>query len=322
MAKTIEGTGRVVGEEIELPDNSPQQAFDELDDILNADFCPETPNAIKELPSSTRKSPGYKYYQKIVPLLPEWWEEFNTALSKKGGPKYRGIRAFAQEKSNNRTEEQYIVEMLGSKPMIEENGLKNARVPWLGNWEHRRSNSWNTTQNSKKMAALQRAIKEKVVAWDAVRSSAPFLVQELASWVRLSEKVDRAFGGEPFDAELSPTDPDNVQRYRLYFQMKKELAEQKKSILESWAMVHGVNPKDPQFQMNMNTVFAQIGTPGGISDPNSANPPAIKELALLQLAQHLQNHAENFDMPLPEAAFPTHHAASTEKHHKGNGKVQ
>ena len=320
MAQTIEGRENVVREEeaIARREDSPQQAFDELDEILNADF---NPDAAPKAFNRTRDQPAYRYYQKVLPLLPDWWNEFNTALSVKGGPKYRTIRAFATQKGKTELEKQYILEMVGSKRMVEENGLKNLRLPWLGDWEQRRANSWCSPQNSKKMAALQRAIKEKVVAWDAVRSAAPFLVQELARWIKMAEKVDKAFGGEPFDPDLSPNDPDNKERFRTYFSMHKDLHKMKQKIIDQWMLVHGINPEDPKFQVNMNTLFAQVGTPGGVSDPNSVNPPARKELALLQLAQHLQHHADNFDMPLPEEAFPKHHATQ-EKPHKGNGKVQ
>jgi hypothetical protein len=92
---------------------------------------------------------------------------------------------------------------------------------------------------------LAQAVREKLVAWDAIRSCAPFLLLEIASFARLSEQIDEAFCGQPFDPELGPTDPKNKARFRTYFKMKKKVTNISLRLLEYWMLVHGVHPQDP-----------------------------------------------------------------------------
>lgn len=293
-----------------------EKDVEDLDEIINADErIPVTPTY------RCAKNKGWQYYLSVRGSLREWWEEFNTEQNKAGGLRYRTTYQFAKEKGKTPVEVEYIEEMIGRKPQLKDGRLM-LRVPWLGDWQQRRANGWSLPEQPKKIKALAQAIKDKVVNWDAVRSAAPYLVYELARYTRMSQQVEAAFAGEMFDQQKSPDDVTNRSRSNFYFELQEKITNLKIRLLDQWMLVHGVNPKDPVYYTQVNTLAQQISvTPEGLAGMGAGDMP-VKQLEILKLARHLQAHAETFEMPLPESVLPTAKEPQPQPQVKGKGQVQ
>jgi len=286
MTKHQEGAVEVFAE------NDPSSLEDdtnELDAIADAGFF--LPTKLKN--HCDRGSPAYRYYLGVRSQMADWWEEFRSALDPvTGGPKYRTVSQFAKSKTKNKREQSWIGAMIGSAPCVygdprTKKKVVYLKIPWLGDWKARRSERYWAPDQPAKIKALTRAIKEKLVAWDAIRSAAPLLVQEMASYSKISEQIDEAFAGQPFD--MSKPLHDNIVRFNTYFEMKKKVTEMKRSLLHDWMLVHGINPSDP---VQLTQVNMMLGT--------QADQPSERDLQAIKLARMLQMHSENFKMPLPK----------------------
>jgi hypothetical protein len=127
-------------------------------------------------------------------LLPEWWEEFNTALNESGILKYRSVRQFALAKTKIRRQQELICEMIGHRP-----DRKRLRIPWLGDWKQRRIGIQAGPPFPEEVKTLAQTFRDKIAAVDAVRSAAPFVIAELARYTRVSDEIDKVFAGQPLD---------------------------------------------------------------------------------------------------------------------------
>jgi len=240
------------------------------------------------------RNPAYQYFLLIRPELREWWHEFSTQWDPiKEGWRYRTARSFAKAKTEDRREQEWIEGMIGPAPLTfgksgERKGkLLYLKLPWLGDWEARRTPPEPPAQ----IRALAQAVKEKLVAWDAIRACAPLLLRELARYDRMSEQIDEIFAGQAFDPKLGPTDPKNKDRFHTYFKMKKRVTDVKLSLLNTWMLVHGINPRDPVQLTQNNLMIGHLG---------QAEQPSVRDMEAIKLARMLQMHSENFKMPLPK----------------------
>jgi len=260
-------------------------------------------------------NPAYQFYRLIRPELQEWWHEFSTEWDPiKECWRYRTAHQFAKAKTQDRREREWIEGMIGPVPLtFGKSGERRGKavylkLPWLGDWEARRTPPEPPAQ----IRALAQAVKEKLVAWDAIRSAAPYLVREMARYEKMSEQIEEAFAGQPFD--MSKPLHDNRLRFNMYFEMMKKVTDVKRSLLHDWMLVHGINPKDPVQLTQNNMMIGQLG---------QAEQPSVRDMEAIKLARMLQMHSENFKMPLPK--FKSEQVAEAEPEKTSvkttNGKV-
>ena len=308
----------------ELVDSLPQELQDseeKIDSILD-DF--ESPTEVKTKGHPyTFHNDAWKYYQTIQPQLEEWWREWSETLDEKnGGPKYRTVGQFARSRSKDRREQNWIESMIGPEPALSlykgpsKSKDRWLKVPWLGDWRKRRSNGYWAPEEPGKIKALTRSIKDKLQGFEAVQSSAPYLVQMMARYMRLGEQVDQVFGGQALDLNSGPTDK-NKSRFYTYLEMQKAVTRVQLRLLHEWWTAHGLSTNgNPVMITQVNQMFQNAGiSPAGMADSMSQ-----KDLEAVKLAKMLSMHADNFNMPLPDQ--PQVHKKESEKPTtKGNGKV-
>ena len=235
----------------------------------------------------------------VGPKLAKWWEEFSQKLDEKnGGPKYRTIHQFAEAKTKNPTEQEWIATMIGPEPrMYSEKGKatqgKWQMIPWLGNWKARRTNAYWAPEHPAKIKSLVQSLKNKLQGFEAVQSSAPYLVQMMARYTRLGEQVDQIFAGQALDPNNGISDK-NKSRFYTYLEMQKAVTRVQLRLLHEWWTAHGLSTNG---QPVMITQVNQMFQNAGVSMAGINGSP--KDLEAIKLARMLQLHAENFDMPLP-----------------------
>jgi hypothetical protein len=258
-----------------------------LRDLTEPDF--ESPVASsKEFRANKREKP-YKFYLFVREKLPEWWEEFNTALDESGMLKYRTVRQFALAKVKNRRQQELICEMIGPRP-----DRKRLRVPWLGDWKQRRMGIQAGPPLPEEIKTLAQTFRDKIAAIDAIRSAAPFLVTEIARYSKMAEEVDKVFAGQPLDPNKPPHSSENQARFRAYRLMQFSLTRMKLELRDQWMTIHGVDPKDPVQVFQLNTI-SRKGMASGL-----AGDLPVREMELLKLARALQAHEKNFGLPVPK----------------------
>src|ERR1039458_992659 len=201
----------------DLEDNEPITALDNNGNSANAESF---------------TSEGWKFYLKIKDLIPDWWAEFNGALNNSHNNfhnkvKYRNIESFGKKKFKHSQERQYFLWMIGPKRIWERDALsqkhsKRHVVPWLGDWNKRRLNGYWVTDNREQIKGLKAAILDNVESSQAIKATAPFIVQDLMRWVRLNEKIDKLFDGEPFSDD-KPNSKSNLERVKLYMQLRSQV---------------------------------------------------------------------------------------------------
>ena len=145
-----------------------------------------------------------KFYLSVRELLPEWWEEFKSALDESGMLKYRTVRQFALAKTKNRRQRELICEMIGPRA-----DSKRLRVPWQGDWEERRMGIHAGLPLPQEIKVLAQTFSDKIAAVDAVRSAAPFVIAELSRYKGMSDDIDKAFAGQPLDPNKPPHSHEN-----------------------------------------------------------------------------------------------------------------
>jgi hypothetical protein len=281
---------------------------------------------------------GWKFYIKIKDQLPDWWYKYNGEVhnhqskysNKHLKPKYRNIHEYAKYRFSDKQEREWFEWMISPKKVWERKAIsshkKRFEVPWLGDWEARRRNGYWETDNKEQIRYLQKHIKETVTSNQAIKATAPFIVQSLVRLVRLQDKVDKLFDGEPF-LDDNPTSKTNLIRFKLYTSMHEQIEKLKTPVYEWWMRVHGVDPKDPHGMWDMSTMVQAVGqsaAAGALTgytasmQPNTMQPMigpdgkpngdqmmnlngrgiVIPPDALL-LAAHLVKHSKTFNKPLP-----------------------
>lgn len=281
-----------------LPDEL-QESEKELDAILDADFS--DPVKLKIKTSEIKAgSPPYQFYLRVQSHLAEWWDEFSKELDQKnGGPKYKSIQQFARAKSKNVNEQEWIVGMIGTEPKTYNEGRRGNKVkwqviPWLGDWKARRTNAYWAPEHPAKIKSLVRSLKEKLQGFEAVQSSAPYLVQMMARYTRLGEQVDQVFAGQALDPNAGISE-DNKARFYTYLEMQKAVTRVQLRLLHEWWTAHGLSTNgQPVMITQVNQMFQNAGVnPAGID-------MSAKDMEAIKLARMLSTHADNFQMPLPK----------------------
>lgn len=245
----------------------------------------------KEFRTNKKEKP-YKFYLEVREKLPEWWEEFNTALEESGMLKYRSVRQIALTKVKNRRQQELLCEMIGPRP-----DRKRLRVPWLGDWQQRRMGIQVGPPLPEEIKTLTQSFRDKLAAVEAVRSAAPLLIAELARYMKVAEEIDKMFAGMPLNPNYRPDSSENQTRFRAYRVMQFSLTRMKLELLDQWMTIHGVDPKDPVQVFQLNTISQNASNPG-VGGPKNDLP--WREMELLKLARALQAHEKNFGLPVPK----------------------
>lgn len=316
--------GKATVLEGEVADTLPEELEESaqvLDGILDADFDDPTKQKLKHK-FSGRDNPAYTYYLSIKPHLPDWWHEWQTELDgKNGGPKYKTVHQFAITRSQNPREQYWFESMIGPAPVTcNHREIKKGRrkdnylkVPWLGDWKSRRQNAYWAPEHPGKIKSLTKALKDKLQGFEAVQSSAPYLVQEMATYMRLSEQIDHVFAGQALDPNKGIGE-ENKSRFYTYLEMKKAVTRVKLRLLHEWWQAHGMSTNgQPIIFAQVNNMLQQNGL-----GPVMQGDVSGKDMEAIKLAKMLQLHAENFQMPLPS---PEAQKQQPEKAKPTNGKV-
>lgn len=256
-------------------------------------------------------SEGWKYYLLIKLDLQDWWDEFNGKLDKKGKVFYKTLDQFIKHKTHNPRQRKWLQEMMG--PIPEQFGKKRLPVPWLGDWYRRRKNGSWSIDNKIQLKGLRKAIERQSDSMEAIKACAPFLVQEMLQYTRLTEKINSVFGNEPFLDE-APTSRNNKIRFRTYMNMLGKVTGMKMRLIQEWMRVNGIDPRNPHEMWDMTTLAqlsGSLGAAGAITgftagmnvpqlgspmSPFNTQPQYTKDTILL--AGHLTEHARIFKKPL------------------------
>lgn len=271
-----------------------------VDAILDAEVSP--PTKVQDFKRSWGKNGKAFDFYKLV-RWDEWWDEFATATLSNGRLKYKTAWSFAKAKGGKSTQKRELIyEMIGPSP---ENPKDKWRVPWLGDWQKRRANCFWALDDPAKVNGIKRALKERQDALDAALAIAPLSVQQLQRWVRLTEKIDEAFNGEPFLKQYSANHPQNVARFRAYMSMQKAAARQLEAASRLWLMAHGLNPSEPDKWLATAALAAGAGAAVGVRIGMGAGQPpntisASPTESDLLLARSMRAKAQLFDLRLPE----------------------
>jgi len=303
------------------------------------DKCEDIPVNPKDPQADKYGKSGWQYYLKVRPLLPEWWEEFNSKILSSGKLAYGSVLQFVKAKTRSKTDRQYLYWMIGPKPSSEVKTTNGKyEVPWLGDWGKRRKNGYWTEDNHLPIQQLKKALKANKQAADTVKASAPFLIQDLMRINKRIGQLDDLFGGNPFVVAESPNSKGNITRFKTYITMYKMLWKQKIAIVHEIMRIMGINPQRPNEMWGMTQlagVAGQIGASaaltgaaasGGMVLPGSPGGPQLQISSdAMYLAAHLSQHSKDFDLPYKidgkDITELVNTEVSNEKKEKRNGKA-
>ena len=280
-------------------------------------------NPVKQYKGS-RKGAAYAYYQDVAPKLREWWDEFNTQLNDDGKLKYRTIIGFAREKGKTSTEKQLLLEMLGPQPQVKDG--RQLRVPWLGDWQKRRDNGFWAPKQSAEMKELAVTMRRKMVGWDAIQATGPYLAMGMATIEKFKQQVHDAFGGMAFDVNQSPLSEPNQERYRVYTGWIWDLELKRIRLLTEYWRANGMDVDGKISTVHIQALAAQIGSPVGLAEGGQTaigdgQTLPREQLETLKLARMLQAHAGNYNLKSPIEAMEEDKTITVEPEpQKKNGK--
>jgi len=94
---------------------------------------------------------------------------------------------------------------------------------------------------------------------EAIRKLDRHLRRDLRRCETLQAAVDVAFGEGIFLARESPTSPRNLSRFKIYFNILKQLTMLKIRLIHEFMRVHGINPDNPHEMWARNEVIVGSG---------------------------------------------------------------
>lgn len=284
-----------------------QDPFDEL--VLDAPIKPK---------GERKWSTTGKAFEYAMTLSGKWhrmWKDFSTEMTDKGALKYKSVWAYIKELTKDEFKRDVLWEMIGPEPELEA-GRRLLRVPWLGDWDQIRRQSF--VPDTRKFAAIKETYKQRAQQLDAARAVAPLTIRQIARWENLAAQIDEAFAGQPFDLSEAPDSEKNVKRLSLYIKLQKKVLDTETQLWDSWYKAHGLNPGLPEHWLNMRIMDgmplqdpAQLGDgktiEGQTAAPQEIGGHAIKNVALpegvsiddLLLAKALRAKAKMYNMQLP-----------------------
>jgi hypothetical protein len=118
--------------------------------------------------------------------------------------------------------------------------------------------AWTFSPDPVKMRYINGILKERADATEAVQALAPFLLIEMARLLRMEEKIDCAFAGEPFLQNEPPTTPRNQERFWAFFNMHKQVMEQTLRVMDQFLKIHGVPAGDAVYWEQMVEISKRL----------------------------------------------------------------
>jgi len=91
---------------------------------------------------------------------------------------------------------------------------------------------------------LREAIENKVGGLDGLLAARITLVKLFGRIERMQQKIDEAFGGQPFLRELSPTCPANRRRFNTFSREHEKAAQLLGYAVELWSLACGLKRED------------------------------------------------------------------------------
>jgi hypothetical protein len=91
---------------------------------------------------------------------------------------------------------------------------------------------------------LRQAVENKVIGLDGLQAARFAIAQLFGRILRLQEKIDEAFGGQPFLPNLSPTCPANLRRFNTYLREFTKVSGLLGYALELWSLTCGMKRED------------------------------------------------------------------------------
>ena len=80
--------------------------------------------------------------------------------------------------------------------------------------------------------------------FEEVRTAQIELVRLFGRIERMAEKIDQAFGGEPFLPDLAPDDPANIHRFDAFFRQHSRVSKLLFRTVEVWMITCGIRSQD------------------------------------------------------------------------------
>jgi hypothetical protein len=203
---------------------------------------------------------GWKYYISIKSKLPEWWDEFNGKTKKSSAPLYKNVWTFIKAKTKNKQQQEWLYQMFGPAPEKDQ----KLEVPWLRDWNKVRKNGYWNTEDGYEYRRLAKVIKNNIESNDAIKATAPFVIQDIVRFTRLQSKVEEVFNGQPFNDSQPILSGHNRMRFKTYLKMLSSVTAYKYKMIHEWMRIHGINPSNPH-EMQDIVLLAQLSGQVGAS---------------------------------------------------------
>lgn len=312
--------------------NSEKIEETQAEDVFSELRVPTSPVPGDAFVVENRHSKAWKFYMSID--WPGYWDEFNSSIDGNGKLVYKTAYHFCRKKAKNNAERELLYEMIGPKPTPGKG--KTLRVPWLGDWQRRRTLGFWSLEDEDKVVKIEKALKERDNSLQALEAVSPLTLESVYRWTRLAQQIDEMFGGRPLLPDESPTSKKNVERFHLYLDMQTKVFERHQAAINAWQKIHGVPEMGVEHWLKMMSMMAARGgmlgammanngslptpaTPQGTQVAGPQSPVTLNGLtgSHLLLAQAMLEKAQMY----PGIKNPVEEEEETPRAVKGNGKV-
>ena len=188
---------------------------------------------------------GYECYLGVEALLEDWWFEFCTKLdSKRGHLRHKTLANFINTRQSRKEQRSWLHQMMGREPApLASENQRMYELPYLGDWiKIRKLNQKILNRSQVTFLRKQFDIQKETLA--RARATAMITVRDIARFTELQDQVDRSFAGMALDPDLSPLDPMNQRRFKLYLQWHSKILTKKGEALNLYYRSLGLSPKE------------------------------------------------------------------------------
>src|SRR2546425_5050333 len=126
---------------------------------------------------------------------------------------------------------------------------------------------------------LRHAVENKVGGLDGLQAARLPLVKLFGRIERLHEKIDEAFGGQPFRPNLPPDCPANRRRFNTFLSEHKKVTKLLGYALELWSLACGLKREDDWIPLLIADIHRRILPEAWRQDPNKNVAVSARSLA-------------------------------------------